>query len=669
MRATTVVAIVLACVWVFLPPSSARGQSYGTELPFVLGTSARSSAMGVTSVGFAPDASIQYYNPSLMSSLQWKQFVFSRTTLFESSSLYHTISYAHPLLNYGTIGVSMLRVDVGGIESRDASNQLISSDLHDAQTRVLVGYGRNLGSTLSAGFNLVFDNHSFGSYSGSGIGLDVGVSAQHTFGGWGFLRGIREGFVIRNIIEPSVKLDQESVDDPMSMGLGLSVLSALGNVRMITTLDLASPRYSPTTLRFGQEFTYAENYSLRVGVDKTTPTFGAGAIYKNFALDYAFRSEEFGDNHRMSLAIRFGASIEEQRDDARYRREQEINAKISAKMSELEAAQIHSTFAEGKRLLSEGDYNGALGRFEATLLWSPDHAEAKELAAQARYGQSMVFGRSSVEQQDYAGAIIYFKHAARWKPGDTEAATWIAICEERLAAEVDRNLATRDMLNRAIDLYAERQFIDALSAFNQVLRLDGTNELAREYAEKCQINIDGQVQRYLTDAKAAVRRRDYDSAIRTLSRALSYQPQNTDVQREMARVRELAASAATVNDPPLQGGEPEQGASGAQVIDSPALERAYNAGLNEFNKGNYTRAIDNLSKVWAQDPQLHNVASLLVKAYLFVGMNYYSDQNYAAAIRTWERALAVDPDNDKVKRYIQKANEIVDSLRGEAYGN
>ncbi|MCK5406777.1 MAG: hypothetical protein KAJ37_04965, partial [Candidatus Krumholzibacteria bacterium] len=260
MRAGSLILTIFVLVSV-VSPNAVSAQSYGTELPFVLGTSTRSSAMGVTSIDFMPDAGIQYYNPSVMSSLQFKQFLFSRSTLFESSSLYHTLSYAHPLLNHGTIGVSILRVDVGGIEERDQSNQLLSSDLHDSQTRILLGYGRSIGSSFAAGFNLVFDNHAFGDYSGSGVGLDVGISAQQHLWGHSMIKGIREGFVIRNVLEPAVKLDREAVSDPMDIGLGLSVLSVIGDMRMVTAINLVNPRYSPASFRLGQEFTYADHYS------------------------------------------------------------------------------------------------------------------------------------------------------------------------------------------------------------------------------------------------------------------------------------------------------------------------------------------------------------------------------------------------------------------------
>ena len=153
----------------------ARAQSYGTELPFVLGTDARVSAMGLAGVSLSGNASIQYYNPAGMSYLHWKQFAFFRTVLFESDVIYQTFSYSHPLLNYGTIGISMLRLDAGGVEERDDNNQLISSDLSNSQTRILLGYSKHVTSSIATGFNIKIDNQSFGSSSGSGIGLDIGI--------------------------------------------------------------------------------------------------------------------------------------------------------------------------------------------------------------------------------------------------------------------------------------------------------------------------------------------------------------------------------------------------------------------------------------------------------------------------------------------------------------
>ncbi|MDH3216981.1 MAG: hypothetical protein OEN01_11940, partial [Candidatus Krumholzibacteria bacterium] len=276
-RFTTLVTCVFLAVGLATPASA---QYYGTELPFVLGTNARSSGMGVAGVSLLGDASIHYYNASALSSLEWRQFAFYKATLFESKSSYYTLSYAHPLLDQGTIGLSIMRVSVGGVEERDQTNQLLSRDLHNSQTRVLLGYGRDIGSGFAAGCNIVFDNQSFGSFSGSGFGLDVGLSAQQPISGHPMLKGLRGGIVVRNLLEPSVKLDQEKVSDPMELGLGLGVLSTFQDVHMVTAIDLVNPRFSPVSLRVGQEFAYGDNYSLRLGVDDWTPTFGFGAQYK-----------------------------------------------------------------------------------------------------------------------------------------------------------------------------------------------------------------------------------------------------------------------------------------------------------------------------------------------------------------------------------------------------
>jgi tetratricopeptide (TPR) repeat protein len=645
----------------------AQAQSYGTELPFVLGTSTRSSAMGVTSVSFMPDAAIQFYNPSVMSSLQWKQFSFSRTTLFESSSLYHTLSYSHPTLNHGTIGVSILRIDVSGIEERDQSNQLLSSDLHDSQTRILLGYGRNIGSSFAAGFNMVFDNHSFGSYTGSGVGLDVGISAQQRLSGNSMIRGIREGFVIRNVLEPTVKLDRDPVSDPMDIGVGLSVLSVIGNMRMVTAMNLVNPRYSPASFRLGQEFTYADHYSLRVGVDDATPTFGAGADYKNFTLDYAFRSEDFGDNHRISLAIRFGRSLDARRAQARLSREEKINETVGTRMEELEQDQITNSLAEGKILLQQGDYEAARSRFEITLLWAPDNEEAKELAAKAQYNQAIQLGHQAIGKDDYAGALVNFKNALRLYPDDSDALRLIATCNQHLAADANHAATINKLLNTAIDLYAERRFGEALSGFNEVLKINHQHALAIEYREKCQINIRSQVQRLVAEARSLAKRDDYESAIRLLEQALAYDPNDVTILVEIERCNKILPDGrATEATPPLIV-EPKTQSVLQPQVSRPALERKYNEGMRSFNKGDFNAAIKSLSEVWSQDPDFHNVSPLLVKTYLLVGMNHYSEQQYSKAIQVWERALAVDPSNSKARRYISKANEIVKKLDGGGY--
>ena len=147
---------------------------YGTELPFTAGTGGRASALGLAGTSLTGCPSLQHFNPAGLAGLQYKELEFYRTTYFDSESMYHTIHFAYPTLEYGTLALSVLRLDVGGIEERDINNILLSSDLKNGQTRILLGYAASLHSALSAGLNLKIDHQTFGGYSGSGIGLDLG---------------------------------------------------------------------------------------------------------------------------------------------------------------------------------------------------------------------------------------------------------------------------------------------------------------------------------------------------------------------------------------------------------------------------------------------------------------------------------------------------------------
>ena len=202
--------------FVLVSQTRVHAGEYGTELPFAAGAGGRASALGLAGSSLSGNPSLQYFNPAGLAELQYKEFEFYRTTYFDSRSAYHTFHYAHPMLNYGTLGISVLRLDVSGIEERDINNVLLSDNMKNAQTRLLFGYAAPLHPALAAGINLKIDNQSFGSYNGSGVGMDLGFLATKMFTGHKHLEYLRAGMSILNLIEPVVKLDQEDVADPLS---------------------------------------------------------------------------------------------------------------------------------------------------------------------------------------------------------------------------------------------------------------------------------------------------------------------------------------------------------------------------------------------------------------------------------------------------------------------
>ena len=637
----------------------AQAQSYGTELPFVVGSSARITSMGGSGVSLRGDASIQYYNPAGLSYLQWKQFAFFRTSLLAEGSVYHAASYAHPVLNHGTIGISLLRVDVGGIEERDINNQLLSDDLHNAQTRILLGYAQNISSSLAGGFNIKVDNHSLGSTSGTGVGLDVGLSARQHVRGSSFFRGFRQGFVIQNLLEPSVKLDQEAVSDPLQLAVGVSVLSAVKNTLLETTLELVSPRYSPLRIQIGQEIRYADHFSFRVGMSGSEAAAGLGGRYKNLAFDYAYLNTEIGNKNQISFSVRFGSSLSERKHRERARLEREVNLKINERMDELERTQIVRSLQRGDSLYALEQFDDALSQYESVLLWDPDNAHAVERVTLCRYNQLMDWAQTALVKADFVQAAFFSKQALDIVPKDSRATAMISLCNKKIAQSQEFAKLVNDLLKKSIDLYANRQYAKALAGFDEVLTLDPKNQLAREYRDKSILHINTIVEGYLADAKEAYEAEDWDRAIDNLEHVLLYKPHDQKIRqgisdlvrnRDAAAAAEKAAEATTIEPLPVATQRPP-------TVATKALEEKYNRGMEYFNKGELEEAVKVFMEVWSADPNYHDVSKLLTKAYLLIGMRAYARDQYAEAVAVWKRVLVIDPDNVKARRYLNRTNE------------
>lgn len=652
-------ALILAAIAVHTTLcAQARGEgSHGTELPFTAGTGGRAAALGLAATSLTGDPSLQHFNAASLALARWKTLEVYRTTFFDSKSTYHTLSYVHPMLNYGSLGVSVLRLDVGGIEERNADNVLLSSDLKNAHTRLLVGYAASIRSSLAAGVNLKIDNQSFGGYSGSGVGLDLGFLASKAIGGDSFLRRVSAGLAIQNLVEPTVKLDQDDVPDPINVTLGASAVAGTRNMSFVTTLDAVSPRYSPRRLRFGQEICYADVFAVRVGLDGSTPTFGAGAMWRGVTVNYAYRDEDLGANHRISLTLRFGQSLDEQQESARARLEAEMKNQINSKLSQLETAQLTETMTRADSLFAGGRYVEAAAQYELALLWDAGNGRARDRIDVCRYHEEMTAARSLMQSDDLLQALYHLRRALGYAPGDPEAANLVAKCDSRMRAQQDLTEMVHRMLKRSIDLYASRHFVEALAGFREVLRLDPGNKLASEYEQKSSVNVQDAKRALELEAKKLADRGDFTLAIASLQDALRLTPGDQAITARIEALKPKQAAETARRDAASGPAAPSTIAPVRPAVDAAVLEPKFNEGLRFFEKGDFDAAAVRLQEVWTLAPDFHNVRELLAKTYLFIGMKMYSEEKYGEAITTWEKALMVDPGNPKARRYLLKARE------------
>lgn len=656
-KSPRIIAMMFCLVLAAVP---AGADSYGTELPFTAGTGGRASGLGLAATSIIGGPSLQHFNPASLAHSQYKNFEFYRTTFFDSKSMYHTLSYAHPMMNYGTLGLSILRLDVGGIEQRDEYNILGTDDLKNSQSRVLLGYATSLQSFLSAGLNLKIDHQVFGDYNGTGIGLDLGFLATKSFADPWIFETIRGGLTLQNLIEPSVKLDREDVADPMNIALGLSAVAHAGDLGFVSSIDLINPRYSPFRARLGQECSYQGMFYFRAGLDGSTPTFGVGASYRNASVDYAYRDEDLGSNHRISVSFRFGASLDEKRTLARTELEAELDQMITAKMSELETSQVFNILRKADSLFTAGRYEDAQGEYELALLWDSNNENARARIEACRYHADLNRGRSLMTSGKYLEALYYLKQALRRVPGDPDANSLLDECNQRIQADEDRTTMIDGMLKRAIDLYAARRFTEALSGFREILRLAPQNDLAVEYEQKTRVNVENLKRALIVEANGLAAQGDLAAAIAALEKAQVYDPDDAGLAARTESLRkehrQAAATAGRIGKP-VDTSASQPVFTSQRSVDPVVLEPKYKAGMQYFDEGDFDSAIRYFTEIWTVAPGFHNVKELLTKAHLFTGMKMYSEGRYEEAIRAWELALAVDPANTKASRYLRKARE------------
>lgn len=670
MRRRSALIFLLFLLLILVPAGTAHPKSYGTELPFVLGMGARSSGMGLAYTSVLGDPSVQFFNPASLSEAKWKQFEFFRTVLFDSKSVYHTLSYSHPTTSYGTLGISILRMDIGGIEERDINNQLISDDMKNSQTRVLLGYARRLHSTISAGLNLKIDYQSFGGVNGSGLGFDAGFLSMQKLNSIPYLKELREALAIQNLIEPSIKLDQESVPDPMRLVFGISALSEYKDLTFTTSIDLVNPRYSPFTFRFGQEVQVLKHFALRIGVDDVTPMYGFGVSYNAFKLDYAYRSEDLGSNHRVSLSIAFGSSIDEQKENERKILEKRIEDEISMKMEKIEQEQLKNTFRKADSLFAIEIFEEAIGYYEITLQSEPDNQSTLSRIETAKYQMNIKMGKNSIQKEDFLTAMVHLRQALIYMPDDSTSTSLINMCEQKLSDLRDRTALINRMLKNSIDKYAEKHYLEALLGFEEILNIDPSHTLANEYKQKTLLTIENIKQQKITLAGTLAEKKDYDGAINAMEDALYYAKDDPNIIAEINSLKrkkqaEFTSVAKLDSGPRI----PKQSTPVKEVrVDKSVLDELYRVGMRHFESGNFEDATQAFQKLWTLDPQYHHVSKLLTKAYLLMGMRLYSNEEYEEAVNIWEKSLKIDPNNLKAKRYLIKTREEMEKLGGVSNG-
>ena len=297
---------------------AAGGYAYGLDFGFAredggrpgaflsYGAGARALGMGKAFVGVADDASTAYWNPAGLGQMRQKEVTALYASLYENTN-YGFIGYAHPLNGqYGTIGLAIVNLDSRGFQLRDDYNYEMG-EAGVSELAVLVSYGRELvkrndKSFLCAGASVKTARQTAGSQSAEGYGADAGALCR-------VLDNMTLGLSVQNVLAPKLKLSQVTDEYPLSITAGAGYRMFKNN--LLLALDINKTAKRDYKLRIGGEYSFANMFCARAGMDETELACGAGFKFGNYAIDYAFAlhdswqgHDDLGVSHRIGLTFK-----------------------------------------------------------------------------------------------------------------------------------------------------------------------------------------------------------------------------------------------------------------------------------------------------------------------------------------------------------------------------
>jgi hypothetical protein len=275
-----------------------------------LGVGARPAGMGNSFVAVADDVNCTYWNPAGLGTLRRKEITLMYSPLYAISAIsmldkpgmsQQFLSYAHPIPDYGTAGINIIRLNLGDIlwTGPDAG---IRGSLSVRQTVLTICHGRQFTPTVTFGAGIKGVLFELGDEVNSSWTVDLGglidLGDRSTL-----------GFCLRNINEASTAASGGEKNAILTSAISAGLdYRASSNLRIVSSL-------TNRNLQLGIEYWEADILALRFGLQedpfnpKQIPILsgGIGVEYSLWQLDYAYIfHRDLSDVHYVSLTMRIG---------------------------------------------------------------------------------------------------------------------------------------------------------------------------------------------------------------------------------------------------------------------------------------------------------------------------------------------------------------------------
>ncbi len=294
--------------------------------------------------------------------------------------------------------------------------------------------------------------------------------------------------------------------------------------------------------------------------------------------------------------------------------------------------------------MKKGNYLKAKELLEKTLVVNPDLEDAKvKLKEVARKVKERGFelvnsAKSYFKAGNYDKALETAKLALKYLPDDETASIVRSDSETALK-----------LIKEVEDKRLKKDFSGAMEKLSELLALNPDDRNAKKMMDDIIYESAQMKGKWLADARKLLKKDRIREALSRLNAVLKIDPNNPTAKKLFSE---------------------------AQAKKMVILDESYSRGKRYLMAKNYKMAVSELSKVVELEPRYKDARELLFKAktaylkitskerakkqkliskYLMRGVTLYRKGKLREAIAEWRKVLRIDPNNEKAKRYIERA--------------
>lgn len=657
LRAPAVLVPLVALATLLSPAEPSADEDGGVVSVFSQGAGTRALSLGGAFAAVADGAGAWTWNPGGLGFITQSQLEATQMSQDALDLSEHYLGFVLPSWRWGALSATYRQLGVTGIEGRDSRNQVVSDDLADRESEFAIGYGHAPAETWSVGGVAKVRRQELAGRSGTGIGADVGVLMRPA--AWLGLRSDRAreitvGLAVRNLLEPSLRLDLEEVPDPRALRVGLAYRHTFwGGRSLLAALDLDRTDGRDARMCAGVEWNLHPAFDLRAGLDAGNVTAGTGVRYRNLGIDYAYDNGELETLHRVGLSMRFGSTVSESRTQSLQAREQEIERRLAEVFQQRRTARIEELLTKAKEARARGQCDEALDALATLQAIEPEHQGGTQLELDCLHDKAT----AAESAGDLAGAALLFAQLVARSPADSAAVQGLARSRAASDLRAARTAEIRRKFAAALDAFSADDLPAARRGFQAILANNPSDQEARAMLARVERAADRRAGALFRQAERALQTGALDAVPSLLEQARALDPQAPELERlsaALARAREAAAAAQAPRKPvtPARGALP-----GLTAAEQREVAELYQKGLSAMERGRTEEAIQYWELVWSKQPRHANVAAVLKREYTTRGLESFASGRLDEAVSLWERALRIDPDDERTRAYLSRAQE------------